>query len=68
MILFDQLDQDHVVKIVTLELNKFTYRMEEEGYSFKFTSSAKEFLAKEGYDPKFGARPVKEQFKNTLKI
>jgi ATP-dependent Clp protease ATP-binding subunit ClpC len=59
LILFDQLKQDHVVKIVTLELNKFIERMEDEGYSFKFSATAKDFLAKEGYDPKFGARPVK---------
>ena len=59
LILFDPLKKDDVVKIVTLELNKFSERMEDEGYSFKFTSTAKDFLAKEGYDPKFGARPVK---------
>jgi ATP-dependent Clp protease ATP-binding subunit ClpC len=59
LILFDQLKQEHVIKIVTLELNKFIERMEDEGYAFKFTNTAKEFLAKEGYDPKFGARPVK---------
>ena len=59
LILFDPLKKDDVVKIVTLELNKFSERMEDEGYSFKFTAAAKDFLAKEGYDPKFGARPVK---------
>jgi ATP-dependent Clp protease ATP-binding subunit ClpC len=33
--------------------------MAENNYSFKFTKTAKEFLAKEGYDSKFGARPIK---------
>jgi ATP-dependent Clp protease ATP-binding subunit ClpC len=33
--------------------------MLEEGYSFKFTKTAKDFLAIEGYDPLYGARPVK---------
>ena len=33
--------------------------MDRQGYGFKFNKTAKEFLAKEGYDPAYGARPVK---------
>jgi len=59
LILFDQLSHDSILKIVDIELNKFNERMLEEGYSFKFTKTAKDFLAKEGYDPLYGARPLK---------
>ena len=59
IIFFDQLKQDHVLEIVDIELNMFNERMAENNYSFKFTKVAKEFLAKEGYDSKFGARPIK---------
>jgi ATP-dependent Clp protease ATP-binding subunit ClpC len=59
IIFFDQLNQDHVLKIVDIELDIFNERMAENNYSFKFTKTAKEFLAKEGYDSKFGARPIK---------
>ena len=59
IILFNQLSHDNILKIVDIELNKFNERMEEEGYTFKFTKTAKEFLAVEGYDPAYGARPVK---------
>ena len=59
IILFNQLSHDSILKIVDIELNKFNERMEEEGYSFKFTKAAKDFLAIEGYDPLYGARPVK---------
>ena len=59
IIFFDQLNQEHVLKIVDIELNIFNERMAENNYSFKFTKAAKEFLAKEGYDSKFGARPIK---------
>jgi ATP-dependent Clp protease ATP-binding subunit ClpC len=59
IILFNQLSHDSILKIVDIELNKFNERMEEEGYSFKFTQAAKDFLAIEGYDPLYGARPVK---------
>ena len=33
--------------------------MEDEGYSFKFNAAAKKFLAQEGYDAAYGARPLK---------
>jgi ATP-dependent Clp protease ATP-binding subunit ClpC len=59
IIFFDQLNQEHVLKIVDIELDIFNERMAENNYSFKFTKVAKEFLAKEGYDSKFGARPIK---------
>ena len=59
IIFFDQLNQEHVLKIVDIELDIFNERMAENNYSFKFTKTAKDFLAKEGYDSKFGARPIK---------
>ena len=59
IILFDQLSNDDVLHIVDIELNKFIERMGLQGYTFKFSKPTKEFLAKEGYDPAYGARPVK---------
>ena len=59
IIVFDQLESEDVIKIVEIELNKFIDRMERQGYTIKFNKNAKEFLAKEGYDQKYGARPIK---------
>ena len=59
IILFDQLQTEDVLKIVDIELNKFIERMSLQGYTFKFNKNAKEFLATEGYDAAYGARPVK---------
>ena len=59
IILFDQLDSKDVIEIVDIELNKFIERMERQGYTFKFNKNTKEFLAKEGYDQAYGARPIK---------
>lgn len=59
VILFDQLSSEDVIEIVNIELDLFNERMEEEGYLFKFTKAAKEFIASEGYDVSFGARPIK---------
>jgi len=59
IVLFDQLQADDIIKIVDIELNKFIDRMGRQGYTFKFNKTAKEFLAKEGYDQAYGARPIK---------
>ena len=59
LVLFSQLTHDNILKIVDIELANFNERMEDEGFAFKFTKSAKDFLAIEGYDPLYGARPVK---------
>jgi ATP-dependent Clp protease ATP-binding subunit ClpC len=59
IIVFDQLGSEDVIKIVDIELNKFIERMERQGYTFKFNKATKEFLAIEGYDQKYGARPIK---------
>ena len=59
VILFDQLSNEDVIEIVNIELELFNERMAEEGYQFKFMKPAKEFIASEGYDVSFGARPIK---------
>lgn len=59
IILFDQLQTEDVINIVDIELNKFIDRMERQGYTFKFNKNAKAFIAKEGYDQAYGARPIK---------
>ena len=59
IIVFDQLASDDVIQIVDIELNKFIDRMERQGFTFKFNKATKEFLAIEGYDQKYGARPIK---------
>lgn len=59
VVLFDQLSDDHMLKIVDIELFDLTERMFEQDIRLKFTKQAKDFLVKEGYDPAYGARPLK---------
>jgi ATP-dependent Clp protease ATP-binding subunit ClpC len=59
IILFDQLQEEHILEIVNIELDEFIDRIAEEGYEFKFNKAAKKFVAEEGYDPAYGARPLK---------
>jgi len=59
IVLFDQLSSDDMIKIVDIELDQVRERMFEQDIRLKFTKSAKEFLVREGYDPAYGARPLK---------
>jgi ATP-dependent Clp protease ATP-binding subunit ClpC len=59
IILFDHLNEDDIIKIANIELNHFLDRMKDENYTFKFSTLAKKFLAQEGYDAAYGARPLK---------
>ncbi|MBR2607001.1 MAG: ATP-dependent Clp protease ATP-binding subunit [Bacteroidaceae bacterium] len=63
---FDQLDMNAIVNIVDLELAQVLKRTKEMGYSLSLDASAKEFLAKKGYDVQFGARPLKRAIQNFI--
>lgn len=64
MILFDSLTQEHMVEIVDIELNKTIKRLDAQGYKIKVMKAAKLFLAEQGYDPLYGARPLKRAVQN----
>ena len=63
---FDQLDMNAIVNIVDLELAQVLKRTKEMGYTLSLDASAKEFLAKKGYDVQFGARPLKRAIQNFI--
>lgn len=58
-VIFEQLSQESMLKIIDIELEGLTKRIESMGYSLSLSDEAKRFLAGKGYDPKFGARPLK---------
>ena len=64
VILFDNLTQEDILQIVDIELAKVINRMADQGYKIKFNKTAKTFLAEHGYDPQFGARPLKRAIQN----
>ncbi|WP_010279491.1 ATP-dependent protease ATP-binding subunit ClpC [Paenibacillus senegalensis] len=59
LIVFHALDQEHINEIVTLMSEELRKRLKEQEVDFILTESAKKFLAKEGYDPAYGARPLR---------
>ena len=58
-IVFHALNKEHIIQIVDLMLNDVRKPMLEKGLSLEVTQEAKEFLADKGFDPKFGARPLR---------
>jgi ATP-dependent Clp protease ATP-binding subunit ClpC len=58
IIVFQPLTKGDVLEIVDIMLGRLNKHLESQKVSIEITQSAKEFLAEEGYDPKFGARPL----------
>jgi ATP-dependent Clp protease ATP-binding subunit ClpC len=59
LIVFHPLAEEHIGRIVGLLAEELRTRLDEYGVHFTLTDAAKAFLAKEGYDPQYGARPLK---------
>ena len=58
-VFFNSLTKEDIEKIIDIELKDLKERAEESGYKLTVTPSAKRFIAEAGYDPAFGARPLK---------
>src|ERR687889_31880 len=58
IIVFQPLTKEDVLKIVDIMLRRLNKHLESQRVSIEVTPAAREFLAEEGYDPKFGARPL----------
>lgn len=59
VIVFHSLNFENTKSIVSLMVKELSNRLREQGIVFELTEDVKEFLAKEGYDPKYGARPLR---------
>jgi ATP-dependent Clp protease ATP-binding subunit ClpC len=58
-IFFSSLTKEDIEKIIDIELKDLRNRVLDAGFKISVTPSAKRFIAEEGYDPKFGARPLR---------
>jgi ATP-dependent Clp protease ATP-binding subunit ClpB len=59
IITFQQLTQEQIADVVRLQMKRVTDMLESQGIRLEVTDAAIRYLAHEGYDPDFGARPVK---------
>jgi ATP-dependent Clp protease ATP-binding subunit ClpB len=66
IITFHRLGKEQILEISRIELDKLAARLEEKKISIKVTEEAQKFLAEAGYDPAFGARPLKRTIQNLV--
>ena len=59
IIMFTPLNEQEIHQIVSLQLNGVKRMLDKNGITLEFTDAAVDFIAHEGFDPQFGARPVK---------
>jgi ATP-dependent Clp protease ATP-binding subunit ClpC len=58
VIIFHILTEEDVKQIVDLQMKEISQRLADKGIAIELTEAARDWLAKEGYDPQFGARPL----------
>ena len=56
---FSELTEDDIKAVVGLQIGRIHKMLESEGFDLRVTDDAISYIAREGYDPQFGARPVK---------
>jgi len=66
IIVFHQLEEDHILKIVDLMLAELSERVKDLQISLEVTGEAKQLIAKEGFDPMYGARPLRRAIQNMI--
>ena len=66
IIIFDRLTEDDLKKIVEIQLGRLTKRLEQQKITLELSDSAKELIAREGYDPVYGARPLKRAIQKEI--
>ncbi|MCL2759516.1 MAG: AAA family ATPase, partial [Treponema sp.] len=65
-VIFNRLGKNEIGKIVDIQLTRLTERLSERKITLKLTNTAKNLLAERGYDPLFGARPLKRTIQSDL--
>ena len=66
IVVFHPLGRDHIAKIVDLQLIRLATMVEAKGLRFEVDRAARQLLAERGYDPVFGARPLKRVIQRLL--
>ena len=65
-IVFHSLSEKDVFQIIDLQLKDLSDNLSKMGFKIKLSISAKRLLAKRGYDPKFGARPLRREIQVSI--
>jgi ATP-dependent Clp protease ATP-binding subunit ClpB len=66
IVVFHPLGKEHLAGIVDIQLRRISRLLAEKGYQLEVSEAAREYLAETGYDPHFGARPLKRAIQREL--
>ena len=66
IVVFKQLSREEIAQIIDVQLEKLRKNLAERGITIKLEDSAKDLLVSEGYDPTFGARPLKRAIQSLI--
>jgi len=66
LIVFHSLNEEHIRQIVEIMLSELNHRIEEHNLHVEVSEDVKQMLLKEGFDPKFGARPLRRVIQRRL--
>lgn len=66
IIVFHQLNREHISSIIDILLNDLSLRLNEKELSLELSKNAREFLIDEGFDPIYGARPLKRALQRNI--
>ena len=66
VIIFHALDLGHIKRIIEIQLRALTKMIAERGLTLEISEAAKDHIAREGYDPAFGARPLKRALQREI--
>ena len=66
IIVFHPLTQEQIIEVVSLMVRDVAQRLEDRGITFELTPDASDWLAQEGFDPVFGARPLRRAIQRFL--
>ena len=65
-VIFDRLDREELSEIVSIQLERVRGRLARQGIGLSIQPEAREFIANQGYDPVYGARPLKRAIQKAL--
>ncbi len=66
VIVFNPLNREHINKIIMIQLNEVGKRLKDRGIKLELTQKALDYLVNVGFDPQFGARPLKRALQRYL--
>ena len=66
VIIFDRLGEPELKKIVEIQLERLTKRLQQQKIDIQLSDAAKAMVAREGYDPVYGARPLKRAIQKLI--